>query len=126
MTVHNGHDRITLLESLIREGLAEHFAAEVLGDAARGPYTAVLDASEARALWVDVYREHMFLQGEDLINPYQFGGGASGLPLSIGYSMGYHLVAWLRASHPEFSMSHLTALDAECFIPHFGAIEPRG
>lgn len=116
MVLNNGHDRIPLLESLIREGLAEHFVAEVLGDCARGPYAAALSGGEARSLWTTVYHDRMFLQDADNTNAYQFGG-TSGLPLWAGYAMGYHLVAWYRELHPELSVSQLTRLDAERFVP---------
>lgn len=114
--MNNGHDRIPLLESLIREGMAEHFVAEVLGDAARGPFASVLSPAEARSLWRTLYRHRIFLQGDDM-NPYQFGGGTSGLPLWAGYSIGYHLVDWYRAEHPNLSVVDLTRLDAARFIP---------
>lgn len=116
VVMNNGHDRLPLLESLIREGMAEHFVAEVLGDAARGPFAAVLSPDEARSLWRTIYRHRIFLQGDDM-NPYQFGGGTSGLPLWAGYSIGYHLVDWYRAEHPNLSVVELTRLDAACFIP---------
>ncbi len=54
MVMNNGHDRILLLEKIIREGLAEHFVAEVLGDTARGPFAEVLSQKEARSLWTEV------------------------------------------------------------------------
>ena len=115
--MHSGHDQISLLETIIREGLAEHFVAEVLGDTARGPFAEVLSQKEARSLWTAVYRDRMFLRGEDHTGPYQFGGGTSGLPLWAGYSMGYHLVNWYRETHPGLSVFDLTRFDAGCFIP---------
>ena len=116
--MNNGHDRISLLETIIREGLAEHFVAKVLGDTARGPYAEVLSQKEAHSLWTEVYRDRIFLRGEDHTSPYQFGGGTSGLPLWAGYSVGYHLVSWYREAHPGLSVLDLTRLDAGCFIPH--------
>ena len=115
--LNNGHDRIPLLESLVREGLAEHFVKELLGDVARGPYATALSQDDAQSLWVEVYRDRIFLEGEDNTGPYQFGGGTSGLPLWAGYSMGYHLVDWYRKTHPKLSVSDLTVLNANCFIP---------
>lgn len=112
-----GHDRIPLLETTIREGLAEHFVAEVLGGTARGPYAEVLSQKEAHSLWTEVYRDRIFLRGDDHTSPYQFGGGRSGLPLWAGYSVGYHLVSWYREAHPGLSVPDLTQLDAGCFIP---------
>ncbi len=117
MALNNGHDHIPLLETLIREGLAEHFVTEVLRDTARGPYGEVLNQAEARTLWTEVYRDRMLLQGEDHTSPYQFGGGTSGLPLWAGYSMGYHLVQWYREAHPDLCVTDLTRLDAACFVP---------
>ena len=117
MVMNNGHDGTSLLETIIREGLAEHFVAEVLGDTARGPFAEVFSQQEARSLWTEVYRERIFLRGEDHTGPYQFGGGTSGLPLWAGYSMGYHLVNWYRATHLGLSVFDRTRLDAGDFIP---------
>lgn len=117
MAMGNGHNQITLMETLIREGLAEHFVAEVLGDLSRAPYSAALSPEDAQSLWTEVYRDRIFLQGENNTNPYQFGGGTSGLPLWAGYSMGYHLVQWYREEHPDLSVSDLTILNAACFAP---------
>ncbi len=47
-----------------------------------------------------VYRNRMFLQGEDNTRPHQFNRGTSGLPLWAGYSMGYHLVDCYREGAP--------------------------
>lgn len=103
--------------SLVREALAEHFVAEVLGDAARGPFGEVLNRDQARSLWREVYRHRIVLQGEENTNPYQFGGGTSGLPRWAGYSVGYHVVDWYWTEHPDLSMSGLSRLDAENFVP---------
>ncbi len=115
--LNNGHNQVPLLEHLIREGLAEHFVAEVLGESARGPYAQALNASEALMLWQQVFRDRVFLTDDDTINPYVFGKGTSGLPLWAGYSMGYHLVDWYRNSHPDLSVSSLTSLNGQCFLP---------
>nr|WP_275107322.1 DUF2268 domain-containing putative Zn-dependent protease [Sulfobacillus harzensis] len=55
----NGHSRITLLEKIIREGLAEHFVADVLGSAFQGPWVSALTAREACDLWWSLYRSHV-------------------------------------------------------------------
>lgn len=115
--MNNGRNPISLLETIIREGLAEHFVAEVLGDTARGPFAEALSHKQARSLWTEVYRDRISLEGDDHTGPYQFGGGTTGLPLWAGYSMGYHLVSWYRQTHPCLSVSELTGLDAKCFIP---------
>ncbi len=116
-TLLGGHNDTSLLERLVSEGMAEHFVAEVLGDSARGPYSRALSHCEARILWQKVYRQRVSLRGEDNVNPYVFGKGKSNLPLWAGYAMGYYLVNWYRQSHPKVSVSSLTRLEPECFLP---------
>ncbi len=110
----NGHDRITLMEKIIREGLAEHFVEVALGPASRGPWVSALTAEEARDLWWEVYRSHANDVG-DSADGYVFGGGETGLPLWAGYSLGYHLVSWYRETHPTASLQRLTATESAVF-----------
>lgn len=110
----NGHNRITLREKIIREGLAEHFVEAVLGPVSRGPWVSVLTADEARDLWWKVYRLHADDVGDDA-DGYVFGGGDTGLPLWVGYSLGYHLVSWYREAHPTVSLHQLTETESTLF-----------
>ena len=106
---------IPLLELLIREGMAEHFVTEILGDKARGPWVYGLTESEAQHLWYGQYWEHLDDHG-DAANPYIFGAADSGLPLWAGYALGYYLVGWYRAAHAGLSMADLSRIPARAFV----------
>lgn len=106
---------ISLLESLVREGMAEHFVKEILGEQAAGPWVNALSESDAKELWYSRYQEHLEDRG-DATNSYVFGGGDSGLPLWAGYSLGYHMVGWYRASHPGIAMTDLSTTRAQAFL----------
>lgn len=106
---------ISLLESLVREGMAEHFVREILGEKGGGPWSNALSDSDAKELWYSRYHEHLEDRG-DAANPYVFGGGDSGLPLWAGYSLGYHLVRWYWNTHPGISMTDLSTTRAQDFL----------
>ncbi|MCI0184132.1 hypothetical protein MM817_02427 [Acidibacillus sp. S0AB] len=71
--LNNGHADVTLLEKIVREGLAEHFVAEVLGVDFRGPWVDALSEDEAKRLWDTVYSVHSSDTGEET-NSFVFGG----------------------------------------------------
>lgn len=104
-------ETITVGQYLVLEGLAEAFAAELLGEETLGPWTsAVPDAELARHK--PALRAALEQPGDP--RPYMFGDWAAevggyeprGFPDFIGYTAGYHLV---RAALAEL---HLTATEA--------------
>jgi uncharacterized protein YjaZ len=113
----NGHANVTLLEKIVREGLAEHFVAEVLGTAFHGPWVHALAEDEARRLWETLYSTHASDTGEQT-DSFVFGGQNTAVPLWAGYSLGYYLVKWYRQRHPLESVSSLSLRYCEQFIPH--------
>jgi uncharacterized protein YjaZ len=114
--LNNGHSNVTLLEKIIREGLAEHFVAEILGTDFHGPWVGALTEEDARMYWTTLYSKHTQAYG-DKTDLFVFGGGSSGVPFWAGYSMGYYLVKWYRQLHPDASVMALTAQNSEEFIP---------
>lgn len=115
--MQNGHAHITLLEKIIREGLAEHFVEEVLGKEFHGPWVNTLAEDNAKNLWHTLYSLHTTEIGEHT-DSLLFGGGNTHLPLWAGYSLGYYLVKWYRQSVTQpFSIIDLTVQDCLKFIP---------
>ncbi len=112
----NGGASVTLLEKIIREGLAEHFVGEVLGTDFHGPWVEALSEAEAKGLWETLYSVHAGDTGEQT-DSLVFGGQNTDVPLWAGYSLGYYLVQWYRQLHPTASVIDLTAQDCEKFIP---------
>ena len=114
--LNNGHPDVTLLEKIIREGLAEHFVGEVLGREFHGPWVNALTQDEARRLWETLYSVHAADTG-DGTDALVFGGRNTDVPLWAGYSVGYYLVKWYWELHPLVSIIDLTVRNSEEFIP---------
>lgn len=114
--LNNGHPDVTLLEKIIREGLAEHFVGDVLGAEFQGPWVDALAEHEARGLWDTLYSAHAADTGEQT-DSWVFGGQNTDVPLWAGYSLGYYLVKWYRQRHPTASVIDLTVTDCSEFIP---------
>ncbi len=113
---NNKSGHINLLESLVREGMAEHLVQAVLGPRALAPWATSLSEQEAWQWWNKVYSQHVDEKGSQAAT-YIFGGKDAGIPLWAGYSVGYYLIKWYRHTHPEITIPELTALDGPEFIP---------
>lgn len=114
--LNNGHPRVTVLEKIVREGLAEHFVADTLGADFLGPWAKSLTEEDAKMYWNTLYFDHALECGDET-DSLVFGGGRTDIPLWAGYSMGYHLVKWYRQLHPLVSAVQLSTLDSEKFVP---------
>lgn len=112
----NGHAGISLLEKIVREGLAEQCVAEVMGPAYCGPWIHALTEENAKQLWQAVYRDHWEDTG-NATDSYVLGGGDFGIPHWAGYAMGYYLIKWYRETHRAVTMQELSKLPCECFMP---------
>jgi len=90
---------VTVGQYIVVEGLAEAFAAELYGEEALGPVTAML-APDARAAILPRFGAALETRGFDEARAYifgdwaaqQFGYPARGIPDFAGYGVGYHLV----------------------------------
>lgn len=92
----------TLLEAIISEGLADHFALEITGSDPY-PWSVALPESElaewtteAKEVWHDPYNHNVWFFGADGRVPYW-----------AGYSIGFHLVEEFLVNHPYLNASML-------------------
>ncbi|WP_077324721.1 DUF2268 domain-containing protein [Virgibacillus siamensis] len=107
----------TLLDRLILEGLAEHFVRIKLGEVYLGPYKDALTEDDAKTLWKNTYKEHLFDKGQ-ITDLYMFGNKEKGLPFWGGYSLGYYLVKWYLERNEGISIEELTLLPSDKFIAY--------
>lgn len=104
---------VTLLEALVSEGLADHFAVDVQA-AAPPPWTdAYPEARDAEIL--DAARAELDSPGYDHARWF-FGAGAD-LPRWAGYTLGYRLVSDYLARHPGTTAAGLVEVPAASFRP---------
>ncbi len=103
----------TLLEAIISEGLADHFALEVTGRKKPAPWCIALTRDQKEALLKRASKEWNE-EGYDH-HAWFYGSALKKLPRWTGYALGYDLVEKYLAVHPRASASTLVADDASQF-----------
>ncbi len=123
---------VTVGQYIVAEGLAEAFAAELYGEAALGPVTAMV-TPEARAAILPRFGAALETQGFDEARAYIFGDWAAaqhgyparGIPDFAGYGVGYHVVrAFL--THTGMSAAEATYLPWREITAGSGVFAPVG
>jgi len=105
----------TLLEAMIFEGLADHFAEEVIGRNRPSVYSSALTPEQKEIFLKKASLE--WLQPTYDNDLWFFGSKPDVIPRWTGYTLGYDLVATYLHNHPEISASKLATADATLFMP---------
>lgn len=103
----------TLLDAFVFEGMADHFAIELLGVEVP-PWSMVLSPDE-----IDRFLRRAQPELDSLgfdFNAWFFG--TRDLPRWTGYSLGFHLIDQYLARHPERSAADLVHEPSETFRPN--------
>jgi uncharacterized protein YjaZ len=103
----------SLLEALVSEGLADHFAVEVLG-IQPPPWTHALSSEQSSEL---LGRARAQLDDVPYDHARWFFGSAKDVPLWTGYTLGYQLVTAYLERHPGQSATSLVDVPAREFRP---------
>ncbi len=104
----------TLLEAMIFEGLADHFAIEATGRNKPSPWSYALTPEQKNIFLNKVSAEwKQPTYDNDL---WFFGSKPDVIPRWTGYTLGYDLVAKYLQANPETSASKLASADASLFI----------
>jgi len=103
----------TLLEALISEGLADHFAVEFEG-APVAPWSDAFPRSETEAFLALATPE---FDSAAYDHDRWFYGSTSEIPLWTGYTLGFRLVETYQAGHGGESASDLVNTPANAFRP---------
>ncbi|WP_280769267.1 DUF2268 domain-containing putative Zn-dependent protease [Salipaludibacillus daqingensis] len=82
---------ISLLESMVMEGLAEWEVGNRLGKDYLAPWTTVYSEDEIKDWWFRLYQHRIHLTGRVSHYPFLYGN-IDGIPPMMGYQIGYHLV----------------------------------
>lgn len=104
----------TLLEAMIFEGLADHFAVEAIGCEKPSVWSSALSQEQkddmynkAKEIWVQPTYDN---------NLWFFGSKPEIVPKWSGYTLGYDLVKEYLNKNPDTSASKLAQADATLFI----------
>ncbi len=104
----------TLLEAMIFEGLADHFAIEATGRSKPSPWSYALTTEQKKKCLAKAREEwKQTTYDNDL---WFFGSKPEIVPRWAGYTLGYDLVATYLRDHPEANASTLATADASLFI----------
>jgi hypothetical protein len=103
----------TLLESMVSEGLADHFARELLG-APLPPWVLALTPDEIDH-WLDEARPELDSTTFDF-GAWFFGAGGE-IPQWTAYAIGYSLVSDYLAANPGATAASLVHVDADALRP---------
>lgn len=123
MLVHEFHHTIrwqkgvkddTLLEALIFEGLADHFAMEVTGRKKPSLYSNALTSAQKRTFLKKASKEWNKPTYNHQV--WFYGATPKVIPRWAGYTLGYDLVVAYLQTHPGETASALASADASLFI----------
>lgn len=104
----------TLLEAMIFEGLADHFAQEVTGRNVPSLYSCALTPEQKKIFLSKASEEwKQPTYDNDL---WFFGSKPNVIPRWTGYTLGYDLVGAYLQANPGTSASKLASADASLFI----------
>lgn len=104
---------LTLLDSLIIEGLGEYAVKERHGEKALAPWTKQLSKRELHFLWDRYYQRYLPLKGKEHHHALLYGDESRGLPNWSGYSIGYELVTSAVKNIGEIPMHKLLKKNGE-------------
>jgi len=108
-------EKETLFEAMISEGLADHFAMEVMGRKEVQPWARALPQDQKETilkLASDVWHEPTYDHAA-----WFYGSKSESIPRWAGYTLGYDLVHTYLTSHPDAQASSLISVDAAVFLP---------
>ncbi len=105
----------TLLEAMIFEGLADHFAEEVTGRNKSSLYSRALTPKQKQVFLKKASSEWLHPTYDNDL--WFFGSKPYVIPRWTGYTLGYDLVATHLRNHPETRASEFATADATLFMP---------
>lgn len=94
-------DQITLLDSLIIEGLAEYTVEQLYGERYLSPWTKRYSKEEIDPIWKQYFVQNLRLNGVNNHRDYLYGNHK--MPPWIGYCIGYRIVQSFAASQKDLA-----------------------
>ncbi|MBU8906928.1 DUF2268 domain-containing protein [Desertibacillus haloalkaliphilus] len=104
---------LSLLDSLLVEGLAEAAVGERFGEGALAPWVKRYNDQEVETFWERVFLPNLQLKGHENHQPFLYGNGSVHLPKWIGYCIGYKIVKSLLERHRGDQTTILLRLSSE-------------
>ncbi|MGP4074952.1 DUF2268 domain-containing protein [Halobacillus sp. K22] len=109
-------EHVTLLESLVIEGLGEYAVCEVYGKDYTSPWTTLYSEKRLNQLWRDKFILNLSTEERERHMDFLYGNKKRGLPRWAGYQIGYKIIESYHEAHPEQSLQKMMKLEAEDLI----------
>ncbi|MFA9555820.1 DUF2268 domain-containing protein [Evansella sp. AB-rgal1] len=108
----NDEKSVTLLESMLMEGLAEWEVKRNLGERYVTPWMTIYKKDFILTWWKRTLKERMDVRGRKNHLPYLFGG-IQGFPKWLGYATGYEIVSSYMEKFPNKTTIELLKIPAK-------------
>ena len=115
-------EQLTLLDSIIIEGLAEVAVAKAVGKNQLAPWTNLYTEKELLSYWSKIEKS-LSVVGKRNHDAILFGNERAGYPKWYGYSLGYMIVKKYSEKCPTKAMKVLLKKDAEEILKDSSFIE---
>ncbi|WP_209125836.1 DUF2268 domain-containing protein [Alkalihalobacillus sp. BA299] len=106
---------LTLLDSLIVEGMAEYAVKELCGKRALGKWHNQFSKQDLQQLWDTFYKERIQVKGKHYHRPFLFGSESLGIPLWTGYAIGFQIVQAMMEQQ-KYNIRKLLTLESEMIL----------
>lgn len=108
---------LTLLDSLIIEGLAEYAVFERLGKREVGIWTSIYQKDDLKKIWKQSFSDYLELKGKQRHAPFLFGDKRWNIPQWAGYALGFEMVQSTKLTTKKLlSMSSEEILEQSSFL----------
>lgn len=94
--------KISLMDSLIIEGLGEYAVKDLYGEKWLAPWINLYSFEEALAIWKNYFIHSLHVTGVKNHQHFLFGKVGSRLPKWIGYHLGFQMVESYQKKHGPF------------------------
>ncbi|MYL36983.1 DUF2268 domain-containing protein [Halobacillus litoralis] len=114
--IHRGKrslKEVSLLESLIIEGLGEYAVHQLYGEKYTAAWTQRYSDRHLEQIWKKKYLHAIHIKGQEKHMDYLYGNRKQGFPKWAGYQLGYRMVESYHRSHPEETIRTLLQKSAE-------------
>lgn len=110
-------DRITLLNYMLLEGMADSFA-NILYPDRNVPWVSSISGDDERKVWNKI-RDNLDSTDENYRNNIIFGYGTE-FPVWSGYTIGYNIVQAFLKNNPNMSIEEWTYMDGKDMLKNSG------
>ncbi|MGP4069490.1 DUF2268 domain-containing protein [Halobacillus sp. B29] len=109
-------EHVTLLETLVIEGLGEYAVKEVYGKDYISPWTNQYTDKQLSKLWIDKFRGNLSNRERESQMDFLYGNKKRGLPRWSGYQIGYKIIESYHKAHPDQNLPRMMKLEADDLV----------